>query len=102
MQPTVIPNVTAAVLAPFRSGFGRFVQSFSSPFSSTQKREHSKRDRPHSRIIVIDGNNTAAQLIAETPSLNRSRTGTGSGEGLELFDNSKDHLALEGTKAERR
>lgn len=96
MLPTAIPNVTAAVLAPLRSGFGRFVQTFSSPFSSSTKKK--PQHPPQSRIV--HGNNTAAQLNPDPPSPVLNRMGTA--EGLEMFDSGKDPLALEGTKAERR
>lgn len=90
MQPTPIPNVQAAMLAPIRSGFGKFMLAFSSPSKKSVRR------RSASRII---GNSTADQINPDTPpALNRGLTG----DGMELFDSGKDPLALEGTKAERR
>ena len=94
MKPTAIPNVTVATLAPLRSGFGKFIQTLSSPFSTTGRQHRPAPPRP--RIIT---NIAAAKLNPElSPHLNGSATS----EGLEMFDSGKDLHALEGTKAERR
>ncbi|KAF8312978.1 hypothetical protein DL93DRAFT_1212391 [Clavulina sp. PMI_390] len=94
MQPTAIPNVTAPVLAPLRTGFGRFMQSFafgSSSSSPPGSIKYKGKNRP--RL-----SSAGAHLNPSPPPLNRG----GTLEGLEMFDSGKTANTLEGTRAERR
>jgi len=94
MKPSAIPNVTAAALAPLRSGFGRFMQSLSSPFSTGKQSR-----RPPSRPRIITNTSAAAKL---NPNISPQLNGSATTEGLEMFDSGKELHVLEGTKAERR
>lgn len=111
LQPTLIPNVTATVLAPIRSRLGKLFDGISSPFQSSRP----SRLPSSSHMSTIGAGaellNGRGPFATRPNPVQRERSGDRpqpamhrsiTGGGIELFDSGKDAQALEGSKAERR